>query len=67
MVVDRVVDKVDGVDRVPRRLRLGPEGVRLGPEVGFQVGPQRYFRGSCRRYRGVFFWPRASPGSPGNL
>ena len=45
-MVDEVVDGVDGADRVPYRLRpgpeevrSGPEGVRSGPEVNFRVGP----------------------------
>ena len=59
MVVDRVVDGADGV---PRRLRPGPEGVRSGLEVDFRVKLQRYFRGRCRRYGGVFF---LAPGAPG--
>ena len=59
------VDGADGADGVLCRLRLGPEGVRSGPEVDFRVGPQRYFRVHCRRYRGVLqlhvksFYPRS--------
>ena len=42
-VVDEVVDGVDGVDRVPYRLRLGPKGVYLGPE-GVRLGLEVNFR-----------------------
>ena len=58
----RVVDRVDGADRVPYRLRLGPEGSRMAP-VGSRMAPvesrialeDTFGSGRRGRYREVFF------------